>query len=68
VTRDGVVVPLPLTHELIGQVVGARRPAVTTALGHLHAHGLVARRADGGWLLRGAPPQELAELQEALPA
>lgn len=31
VSRDGVQLPLPLTHAIIG----ARRPAVTTALGTL---------------------------------
>ena len=56
VTSDGVVLPLRLTHELIGGLVGARRPAVTTALGGLSAQGVIVRREDGGWLLAGEPP------------
>lgn len=31
VTADGVVIPLPLTHALLAEVIGARRPSVTTA-------------------------------------
>jgi CRP/FNR family transcriptional regulator, cyclic AMP receptor protein len=32
VSGDGVVVPLALTHRILGQLVGARRPTVSTAL------------------------------------
>lgn len=50
VSRDGVIVDLPLTHELLGKLVGAARPSVTTALSQLARDGLVTR--DGrGWLL-----------------
>lgn len=35
VERDGVVVPLPLTHETIGRLVRTRRPSVSTALKQL---------------------------------
>jgi len=38
-------------------MVGARRPSVTTALGQLIARGAIERRPDGGWILRGAPPE-----------
>jgi len=55
VTPDGVVVPLALTHEMLGRLVGARRPTVTLAVRVLARHGAVARRGDGGWLLRRAP-------------
>src|SRR5947208_3030936 len=41
VTRDGIVVHLPLTHELIARLSGARRPTVTTALSGLSARGLI---------------------------
>ena len=33
VSGDGVIVPLALTHRILGQLVGARRPTVSTALG-----------------------------------
>jgi hypothetical protein len=62
VTPDGVVLPLRLTHELLGGLVGARRPATTTALGELTAAGWIERRDDGGWLVRGDPPPELDDL------
>jgi hypothetical protein len=60
VTPDGVVLPLLLTHELLGQLAGARRPAVTTALGALQEEGSVARRRDGTWLLTGPAPDAAA--------
>ena len=52
VMPQGVSLPLPLTHETIGKLVGARRPSVTTALGELTRRGLV-ERTDEGWLLHG---------------
>ena len=33
VARDGIAVPLVLSHRLIGELVGARRPTISTALG-----------------------------------
>lgn len=58
---DGVRVPLPLTHETLGKLVGARRPSVTTALSGLARDGLVERNADG-WLLHGDPEAALEAL------
>jgi CRP/FNR family transcriptional regulator, cyclic AMP receptor protein len=51
-----VVVPLALTHRILGQLVGARRPTVSTALSELAERGELVRRPDGSWLLRGDPP------------
>ena len=56
VTSEGVVVPLALSHRLLGELVGARRPTVSTAAGALERKGTLRRRADGTWLLRGEPP------------
>jgi hypothetical protein len=56
VAGDGVVVPLALTHRILGQLVGARRPTVSTALSELAERGELVRRPDGSWLLRGEPP------------
>jgi hypothetical protein len=56
VTGDGVVLPLRLTHGSLATLVGAQRPSVTTALGHLTAADRVERLPDGSWLLRGDPP------------
>ena len=58
VTRAGVVVPVPLTHELIGKLVGAHRPSVTSALGELQRSGVLTRE-ESHWLLHGQPPERL---------
>ncbi len=55
VSRDGIAVPLALSHRLIGELVGARRPTVSTALGELAREGQLVRRDDGTWLLTGEP-------------
>ena len=59
VTPGGVVVPVPLTHEMIGRLVGAHRPSVTSAMGELQRAGTVSRR-DDGWLLDSEPPARLS--------
>src|SRR3954463_5783473 len=56
VSGDGVIVPLALTHRILGQPVGARRPTVSTALSELAEREELTRRPDGSWLLRGDPP------------
>ena len=60
VSGDGVIVPLALTHRILGQLVGARRPTVSTALGELAERGELVRRVDGSWVLRGSPPDASA--------
>ncbi|MDQ6750754.1 MAG: Crp/Fnr family transcriptional regulator [Actinomycetota bacterium] len=54
---EGVVLAIPLTHGLLAQLVGARRPSVSGALKELERATLVVRRPDGSWLLGGAPPK-----------
>lgn len=66
VSPDGIVLPLQLTHRLLACLVGARRPTVTTALKELTQQGLVARRDDGTWMLRGSAPPELGEIYAML--
>ena len=51
VTGEGIVLPIAVTHETLGRMVGARRPTVSLALKDLAQDGSVARRADGSWLL-----------------
>ncbi len=51
VLSDGIQIDLPLTHETIGHLIGARRPTVTLGLKALRAAGLLQRQADGAWLL-----------------
>jgi CRP/FNR family cyclic AMP-dependent transcriptional regulator len=54
-TPEGVALPMTLSHRMLGQLVGARRPTVSTALSELVKEGEVARRNDGTWMLTGAP-------------
>lgn len=49
-TPDGILVPIQLTHARIAELVGARRPPVSTALGRLAREGLL-QRVDEGWLV-----------------
>lgn len=53
VTPDGTLVRLALTHEVIGQLVGARRPTVTLAVRALAGREVLVRRADRTWMLVG---------------
>lgn len=55
VTPAGTRLPLSLTHESLGALVGARRPTVTLALGELAKRGAVVHQ-DGGWLLLQPAP------------
>jgi len=59
VHRDGVHIDLPLTHELISELAGARRPSVSSALSRLVDKGLIERH-DAGWILHGEPPGAIA--------
>src|SRR5579884_2134845 len=54
VTPAGTTVPLALTHEALGALVGARRSTVTLALGELTSRGAIVHQ-DRGWLLLERP-------------
>jgi CRP/FNR family cyclic AMP-dependent transcriptional regulator len=56
VTPDGVTLRLRLTHELIGQLAGAKRPTVSLALKELERRGAVRRHVDGSLVLEAAQP------------
>jgi CRP-like cAMP-binding protein len=58
VRSDGIHVPIPMTHEVLSHLAGARRPSVSVALGRLAESGRVIREAHG-WLLRGEPPSPM---------
>lgn len=47
----GLVVPLALTHEAIGHLIGARRPTVSLGLKALSEQEVLRRRADGSWIV-----------------
>jgi CRP/FNR family transcriptional regulator, cyclic AMP receptor protein len=55
VTPHGTTVPVALTHDALGECIGARRPTVSLALKELAERGAVLRRTDG-WLLTEAMP------------
>ena len=63
VVADGILVPLPLTHRLIGQLVGAERPSVSHALARLSSAGLVTRDPNG-LVLHGTAAHHIACLVE----
>ena len=61
VRQDGVHVPMPLTHAILSDLVAARRPTVTKALGELAQRGAVIWTGSD-WLLPGEPPAELNDV------
>src|SRR5512133_46280 len=58
VELGGIRLSLPLTHRLLGQLVGAERPSVSHALARLSDAGLVTGRADE-WHLHGTVDEHL---------
>jgi CRP-like cAMP-binding protein len=60
-----VRVPLPLTHEMLGTLVGARRSSVTLAVAELSARGLLLRERGRTWLLPDLPAARLRPLSAA---
>ncbi len=56
----GFGLEVPLTHALLAELVAARRPSVTTALGDLRDAGRIERRGQA-WILHGGTAAELAE-------
>jgi CRP-like cAMP-binding protein len=61
VGRDGIRIPLPLTHEELGCFVGARRPTVSLALKDLADQDLIERAHDGTWILAHAAEQHVRD-------
>jgi CRP/FNR family transcriptional regulator, cyclic AMP receptor protein len=59
VTASGTVLPIALTHDALGELIGARRPTVTLALKELADRGSLFRQ-DGEWVLLEPPPQGAA--------
>lgn len=64
VTPTSVVLPLHIVHRTLGKMVGAERSTVSLALRQLSEAGLVTRRPDGSWLLRGDPSKGLELMNE----
>ncbi len=51
VTRDGIRVALPMTHELLAMLIGVRRPSASVALKRLEAAELLVRERRDCWLI-----------------
>ena len=63
---EGVAVPLPVTHDVLAQLVCAQRPTVTSALRRLTEEGRIRRRRDKTWLLAPDPPRVPARVRAQL--
>jgi CRP/FNR family cyclic AMP-dependent transcriptional regulator len=61
---EGTILPLPLTHEVLAELVAARRPTVSTALARLAKDELVHAQKDG-WVLSGEPPAARSSTRRA---
>jgi CRP-like cAMP-binding protein len=55
-TKEGIRIPIGLPHRLLAELVGARRPSVTTALTNLQEEGRLTGTSTGSWVLQGDPP------------
>ena len=55
VSPNGVEITLNLTHEVIGEIVGARRPTITLALGRMVRRNIISRGKGGKVILHGSP-------------
>lgn len=54
VTPDGVRIPIRLTHRVLAELVGAKRPSVTIALQQLRDRGELVRCGGGEYILAGS--------------
>jgi hypothetical protein len=48
---DSRLIPLPLTHQMIADLVGAQRTSVSAAISRLATAGMLSRTEQRGWLL-----------------
>lgn len=60
VTPSGVTLPVAITHDALGAMIGARRSTVTLALGELADSGAVVKQ-EPGWLLVERPAVAAAD-------
>jgi CRP-like cAMP-binding protein len=65
VELGGIRLPLPLTHQLLGRLVGAERPSVSHALNRLASAGLVTGHGDE-WHLHESLRERLPAMREPL--
>jgi DNA-binding transcriptional ArsR family regulator len=63
VEPGGIRLPLPLTHQLLGRMIGAERPSVSHALARLSEAGLVTGHGDE-WHIHGSLDEQLPAVFE----
>jgi CRP-like cAMP-binding protein len=61
---EWVQIPVPLTHGLLADLVGARRPSVSTVVSRLQSRELLLQE-ENGWRISGTVPPEYAALHQA---
>lgn len=64
VTPQGTVLPLPLSHDILGQLSAAKRPTASLALRSLASDNVVRRLKDGSWLLTLAADRRIHAILE----
>lgn len=64
VTAEGTVLPLHLSHALIGQLIATRRSTATLAIRRGEREGWLTRRADGTWLLHASAEERALALSQ----
>ncbi len=57
VGAEGIRLELPLTHQLIAELLGAQRPSVSVAMRRLTEAGRLSRNCDGRYVLHGSAPE-----------
>lgn len=67
VRPEGIIIPLKLTHEFVGKLIGAMRPTVSLGLSALAAENLLRRDADGHWTLAHHSVEALSSTSSTQP-
>jgi CRP/FNR family cyclic AMP-dependent transcriptional regulator len=65
-TDEGTSLSLPLTHDLLGHVIAARRSTVTLAVSALEADGYLRRLDHGAWFLTSAGEQRVEAIARTM--
>lgn len=65
VLPEGVEIEVNVPQAVLAEMVGARRPTVSLALGSLCERGLLVAPEPGRWILQGEPPAVVAAAQPA---
>lgn len=61
VRTEGILIPFRLSHEMLAEIICARRPSVTQAIGSLERHGQILRTPEKRFVVLGRPPAWAAQ-------